>query len=210
MPNHKKTKNLYYSYDINNVHIVSMNSEIFFNKKAFSKTYKAQVLKWLKRDLAKSDKEWKIVYMHRPYYCSLDSKKKRCTKQADKIIEHLEPIIHKYRVDVFLTGHNHYYERTLPVYKMQVDRESLSKNDSVYNSPKYTTYVTCGISGTDAYMPTESCIIQLILDKPRFFSKSVQITVGLCALKIQNKTLEFKFISSKDSSVLDQFKINKK
>ncbi len=55
MPNHKKTKNLYYSYDINNAHIVSMNSEIFFNKKAFSQQYKKKVIQWLEKDLKNKD-----------------------------------------------------------------------------------------------------------------------------------------------------------
>jgi len=159
MPNHKKTKNLYYSYDINNAHIVSMNSEIFFNKKAFSQQYKKKVIQWLEKDLKNSKKTWKIVYMHRPYYCSLETRKQRCTKQAKKMRRELEPIARKEKVDLFLTGHNHYYERTLPVYKMKVDRKSLSNNDSVYNNPKYTTYVTCGISGTDAFMPRKSCKI---------------------------------------------------
>lgn len=157
MPNHEKTENLYYSYDINNIHIVSMNSEIFFNTDAFDDEYKDKVIKWLKEDLESSKHQWKIVYMHRPYYCSYKSKKKRCTIQSNIIKKGIEDIIQKNRVDVFLTGHNHYYERTLPVYKMEVDKKSLSENDSLYTNPKYTTYVTCGISGTDAYMPSQSC-----------------------------------------------------
>jgi len=140
--------------------------------------------------------------MHRPYYCSWVSPKKRCSRDARYIRKYLEEIMYKFKVDLFLSGHNHYYERSLPVYKNKVDRKSLSNYDKVYTNPKYPTHVTCGISGSNAFRPTKGY-------KTKSFAKKVSIKIGLCQIKIRKNILNFNFIQSKDDKVIDSFKIIK-
>jgi len=68
MPNKNQSENLFYSYDINNIHFVAMNSEIPYE---FNEEYKLRFQNWLKKDLESSTKKWKLVYLHRPLYCSM-------------------------------------------------------------------------------------------------------------------------------------------
>jgi len=55
---------------------------------------------------------WIIVSMHRPWYNS----NKIHHLEAEEMRLVLEPIFYDYKVDVFLTGHVHGYERTHHVY----------------------------------------------------------------------------------------------
>jgi hypothetical protein len=102
---------MYYSYDINNVHIVSLNSEVLFEDPTdFNKQYMDRYLLWLKADLDRSDKPWKIVYMHRPVYCS-KVKGDDCNGQSEQLRLLLENILIEAEVDLVITAHRHNYER---------------------------------------------------------------------------------------------------
>jgi hypothetical protein len=66
-------------------------------------------LEWLDDQLASSTGQWKIVAMHHPVYsCGVHGPTARLT-------EFLEPILVRHRVDLVLAGHDHNYERTVPV-----------------------------------------------------------------------------------------------
>jgi hypothetical protein len=72
--------------------------------------------KWMEEDLAKVDHatQWLVVTSHRPMYSSMKWSAADFVMN-DKIRESLEPLFVKYKVDVFLCGHMHDYERTCPV-----------------------------------------------------------------------------------------------
>jgi predicted phosphodiesterase len=66
-------------------------------------------LAWFEKELSASDSEWKICFFHHPIYSSGEK------HGADNILrDQLEPLFLKYGVDVVLTGHEHFYERTKP------------------------------------------------------------------------------------------------
>lgn len=144
MPNKKQTKNLYYSFDINNAHILSLNSEIPYD---FDSAYKSDFQDWLSKDLKSSNKRWKIVYLHRPLYCSMDSDY-HCGSSADKMRELLEEILMEYKVDLILAGHVHAYQRLYPIYEGKIDFKSMNEDRSVYSNPKYPVHVVCGSAGS--------------------------------------------------------------
>lgn len=144
MPNKEKTENLYYSYDINNVHFVSLNSEIPYEK--FSEEYKLAFQKWLDKDLSSSAKKWKVVYLHRPLYCSMPDDY-HCISSAKYMRDLLEEILQRNKVDLVLAGHVHAYERLFPIYDNKIDRESINDGESTYLNPKYPTHVVCGAGG---------------------------------------------------------------
>ncbi len=56
---------------------------------------------WLKKQLQKSRAHWKIVYGHHPIYSYGDYGINKVLKKI------LEPIFHKYKVDLYLSGHDH-------------------------------------------------------------------------------------------------------
>jgi hypothetical protein len=154
MPNKEKTENLYYSYDINNVHFVSLNSEIPYEN--FSEQYRLEFQKWLNDDLKNSYKKWKVVYLHRPLYCSMPpTMGDNCNGSAKNMRDLIEEIINKNKVDLVLSGHVHSYERLYPIYNKQIDKESIKNNNNTYDNPKYPAYVVCGVGGNKEVF--ESC-----------------------------------------------------
>ncbi len=66
--------------------------------------------KWLDYFLSKSaDKNWRFVVLHQPLYST-------GAHPADEaLVKALEPLFLKYKVDLVLQGHDHDYERTLPI-----------------------------------------------------------------------------------------------
>src|SRR5687767_5617409 len=66
-------------------------------------------LEWLEKELANSASDWKIAYFHHPLYSSGGSHGSDLQLRAI-----LEPIFVKHKVNVVLTGHDHFYERTKP------------------------------------------------------------------------------------------------
>lgn len=69
----------------------------------------ADHLEWLERELESSNEEWKIAFFHHPLYSSGGRH-----GSDTGIREVLEPLFLKYNVSVVLTGHDHFYERTVP------------------------------------------------------------------------------------------------
>jgi 3',5'-cyclic AMP phosphodiesterase CpdA len=66
-------------------------------------------LAWVERELANSGSDWKIAFFHHPIYSSGGF------HGSDlRLREQLEPLFVKHSVDVVLSGHDHFYERTKP------------------------------------------------------------------------------------------------
>jgi len=143
MPNKQYSDNLYYSYDIGNAHFVSLNSEVPFLN--YTDDYISNYFEWIKQDLEKSDKKWKIVTIHRPLYCSAVSN--HCEKSAYIMKDFFEDIFYNGKVDLVLTGHLHSYERLLPIYNNEIDYNSVIIDTNIYFNPRFPTYVTCGTGG---------------------------------------------------------------
>ena len=58
----------------------------------------------------------------------------------------IETILMKNKVDLVLAGHTHSYERSLPVYEFQVDKESSIDGNNFFR-PRFPIYVTSGSAG---------------------------------------------------------------
>ena len=143
MPNKDKTNNLYYSFDINNSHFVSLNSEIPYD---FNEEYKEEFQQWLINDLKQTQKRWKIVYLHRPLYCNMPNDY-HCGSSSEKMIKLLENILMENKVDLILAGHVHSYERMYAIFDDKVDTECLRENNTLYYKPKYPVHLICGTGG---------------------------------------------------------------
>ena len=89
----------YYRFTKGNVAFYALNSN-YMDKKQ---------VKWLEDELGKDTSEWKIAFCHHPPFSS--GGKHGSDKQLREVVE---PIFVKYGVNVVLTGHDHFYERTKP------------------------------------------------------------------------------------------------
>jgi 3',5'-cyclic AMP phosphodiesterase CpdA len=74
------------------------------NTNTFNKTQEI----WLETALAQSKTPWKIVYGHHPLYSTGAHGQDNDLKV---LRNRLEPLFRKYRVDAYLAGHDHNYER---------------------------------------------------------------------------------------------------
>jgi len=89
----------HYSFDWGPIHVAALNT---------SGDLAAQA-RWLEADLAASDAPWTIVLGHRPAYSSGWHGPDRGVRR------HLLPVMEAAGVDLYLAGHDHDYERTVPI-----------------------------------------------------------------------------------------------
>lgn len=111
---------LYYSFDYNNVHFISLNSELGSLTPAWDyigawsgDVENLPMGSWLRQDLAANTKEWTIAYWHQCPY----SKGSHDTDDAWEFYikamrENITPILEEFGVDLVVCGHSHVYERS--------------------------------------------------------------------------------------------------
>lgn len=89
----------YYSFNYDNVHFVSLNTDLDF-------TVGSTMYNWFESDLQNAKKRWKIVFFHKPPYSS------GVYGNNNDLIDNLVPLLEANDVDLVLNGHEHSYERT--------------------------------------------------------------------------------------------------
>ena len=96
----------YYSFDWGNTHFVALDSELYHGDRGSDPEEQRD---FLERDLATTRKHWRIVFLHRsPYGSSRHG-------GDEKVREDLEPLFATHGVDLVFSGHDHVYERTVPI-----------------------------------------------------------------------------------------------
>src|SRR5262249_30688156 len=118
----------YYSFDAGNAHFVVLNSNSSI--KAGSAQYP-----FLDQDLAASTATWKFVVFHHTIYSSGFKHGSNLGLRAA-----LVPLFDARGVDMVLMGHEHNYERTLPM-----------RGDHVVPAGQGIIYITTGGGGHDPY-----------------------------------------------------------
>jgi hypothetical protein len=99
----------YYSYDLGTWHIVVLNS----NKAFVSTAVGSQQERWLRVDLARTDKKCVLAYWHHPRFrSSVDSTKDPPGPQKDS--KAFWDALYAANADVVVNGHQHFYERYAP------------------------------------------------------------------------------------------------
>ncbi|MFD7654257.1 DNRLRE domain-containing protein [Actinosynnema sp. NPDC059797] len=91
----------YYSYDLGNWHVVSLNSNI-------STAAGSAQERWLRADLAASTKPCTAAYWHHPLFTS------GANHSPSTATRPLFQALYDYDADVVIFGHNHQYERFAP------------------------------------------------------------------------------------------------
>ncbi len=117
-----------YSFDYGNAHIAVLNTNDLMSVTL------AQ-LKWLKNDMNGTDKDWKIVCMHKsPYTLGKDGK----WPDAMYLQKSLTKVLENCGVDLVLSGHDHQYLRTKPLKSNKISEDGI-------------TYILCGTAGSKRY-----------------------------------------------------------
>ncbi len=120
----------YYSFDYGNAHFVSLDSNEFRYVTTIGPR-EDNMIDWLRADLAASDAEWKIAFMHHPIY---SSGQHGSTPWLQAV---LVPEFEAGGVDLVLVGHDHHYERTVPILG-----DAIARDDAAA-----LTYIVAGAGG---------------------------------------------------------------
>ena len=129
----------YYSYNINNVHFVSLDSYGIDNGGRLSDTLISTQVSWLKADLAANTQPWTIIYFHHPPY-TMGSHNSDTELDLLALRTNLVPIFEKYKVDLVLNGHSHTYERSRPLkgnFGLENTFNVAAHNNGVTSTAKY-------------------------------------------------------------------------
>jgi 3',5'-cyclic AMP phosphodiesterase CpdA len=160
-----KTKS-YYSFDVGNVHFLSLDSygPDFKGKYLYDK--KGEQMDWVKKDLKANKSKWVVAYWHHPPY-TMGSHSSDTESLLVKIRQNVIQTLEDFGVDVVLCGHSHVYERSKLMkgyYGKEADfsastynlsnssgLDNGSKNSSPYiknsSDNKGTVYVVSGSAG---------------------------------------------------------------
>jgi acid phosphatase type 7 len=89
----------WYSFDWGDVHFVALDTERVGTEQTA----------WLERDLARNSLPWRVAYLHRPPYSSGTHGSSQSVREA------FAPLFERFGVQLVLAGHDHDYERTVPL-----------------------------------------------------------------------------------------------
>lgn len=126
----------YYFFDQAHARFFVLDTNAFGGAKfAPELTQGSKQYKWLEHFLSKaSDKTWKFVVLHHPLYST------GAHPPTEELVKALEPLFLKYKVDLVLQGHDHDYERTLPI------------KDGLPDEAAGIIYITLGGGGNQLYI----------------------------------------------------------
>ncbi|MGZ5490504.1 MAG: LamG-like jellyroll fold domain-containing protein, partial [Nitrososphaeraceae archaeon] len=193
-----------YSFNMNNVHFLSMATEISYSSSSSQKAFVEQDLKTASNN---QNIDWIIVYFHKPMYSSPSSCSSCPGESSLRDIYH--PLFDQYGVDLVLEGHTHDYQRSFPI-KFNSNSKSnptiTDTNRINYNDPAGQIYSLVGTGGVNFHSLKTPLKSYLVYGQSKEF--------GFLNIDIQNngQTLVGKFLSndrSPSSPPLDQFTITK-
>jgi hypothetical protein len=98
---------LYYSFDWGHVHFAVLDSSCLVADTA--RCSGAAQRAWLAEDLAASRADFKIVMMHHPFWTTGVKRSEEGLRRA------IAPVLEANGVDLVLAGHDHNYQRTVPM-----------------------------------------------------------------------------------------------
>jgi len=189
----------YYSFDINNVHVLTLSTEEKF--KPNSDQYQF-VVNDLQNAANNPDIKWIVANMHVPFYSSPNEcKAAGCEGDAD-YREAFHPLFDKYGVDLVLEGHVHNYQRSLPLKFNQQDSAnpivtSTLKTD--YNNPGGAIFAIVGTGGESQHA---------LSGKAPFMAFQQDSKFGILNMHFSSDKIDAKFVSN-DGTILDHFSIIK-
>jgi Calcineurin-like phosphoesterase len=195
-------KSPYYSHDLKNVHFISMSTEHPYEKG--SRQYE-----FIKNDLEKTSNnpeiDWIVVHQHKPLYSTKQDK-----QEAEQLRDIYEQLFQKSDVDLVISSHNQYYERTYPIlYNEDYEKTTNKKaqpqpiitdhSQSEYPPTDGIVFLTVGTAG-DELDPVKEIHDFYVVQASKF---------GFLNIEIENKgkTLVGTFHSN-DGDIIDHFKLN--
>jgi hypothetical protein len=191
---------LYYSFNYENVHFITMSTLSPFN--VTDGQYKF-IEKDLKKASENDDIDWIVVTSYGPFYTSPS---KHPAKNDIRNIYH--PLFDRYGVDLVLQGHNHNYQRTYPVIF----------NPDKASKPTVTNTFTTGYNGSKdgivyAIVGTAGEGFHPLEGQQPYIATQFGGKLGFLDIQVSNgnphTNMTGTFYDNKGSNVTDHFTIEK-
>lgn len=153
-----------YSFDYGDMHVAVLNSVLDFDKQ----------LSWLEKDLRATDKKWKIVMGHYPYYGGQSGDETGMDMMRVKLSQAFERL----GVSLYIGGHDHVYKRTtIRDGVKDISEEAMNLG---------TTFVTVGSSGPTFYDNKSFDWDHIVYDENKQTGVILESTDQLLTLKAYN------------------------
>jgi hypothetical protein len=191
----------YYSFDFQNVHVLTMATELELD--AGSEQYN-----FIKNDLERVSKDpnikWIIVTMHKPIYTSPNGCSASSCEGSKMLSDTYHPLFDNYGVDLVLQAHMHSYQRSFPIkYNSQDSSKPIitSSNKNNYNDPSGVIFAIVATGGINFHG---------LSGKAPFTASQQDDNFGALELTISNNgnTLVGKFHTN-NGKVTDEFSVAK-
>ena len=198
--NHYGLSKQFYSFDIKNVHVLTMATEEEFG--AGSEQYNF-VLNNLRNSANNPDIKWIIVTMHNPVYSSPNGCSDSSCESDEELSELYHPLFDNYGVDIVLQAHVRNYQRSFP---LEFNQESplnptvTSTSKGEYKNPKGAIFAIVGTGGGELKHELEG-------NSP-FMAYQQDTKFGILDMHFSDKNLEAKFVAN-DGSTMDHFSLSK-
>ncbi|GMF25357.1 unnamed protein product [Phytophthora fragariaefolia] len=206
------TLNMWYSFEHGPIHFTSLSSETDYNgepSNEFSDPPRngkfGDQLAWVEADLKKAaanraNVPWIIVGLHRPLYDVSGCPNGVPANQNAYIQAAFEDLLIKYKVDVVLTGHQHYYERQTPIRNNTAVLDGVSSDFKTYRNVQAPVYILSGACGT-----VEGLDSVPDPNNATWNVASNYIDYGFSTLEANRTMLSWRFLNSSNQAVLDEF-----
>lgn len=198
----------YYSFDYANIHVVMLDSE------DNNLDTDSEMMTWLKRDLAETQKQWVIAVFHHPPYTKGSHNSDEKSDSGGRLIsvrENIVPLLEAAGVDLVLSGHTHMYERSELIachysfsntfseknIRQQSNKSVYFKKDSQRGKNNGTIYSVVGSSSKVDMGPLDHPAMPFALKE-----------AGSMIIDVTQNKLKARFINN-ETKVRDQFEIVK-
>jgi hypothetical protein len=198
--NHYGLSKQFYSFDIKNVHVLTMATEEEFG--AGSEQYNF-VLNDLRNSANDPNIKWIIVTMHNPVYTSPNGCSESTCESDEELSELYHPLFDNYGVDIVLQAHVRNYQRSFP---LEFNQESplnptvTSTSKGEYKNPNGAIFAIVGTGGGELKHELE--------ESSPFMAYQQDTKFGILDMHFSDNVLEGKFVAI-DGSTMDHFSLSK-
>jgi len=198
--NHYGLSKQFYSFDIKNVHVLTMATEEELG--AGSEQYNF-VVNDLRKSANNPDIKWIVVSMHNPVYSSPNGCSDSSCESNEELSELYHPLFDNYGVDIVLQAHVRNYQRSFP---LEFNQESplnptvTSTSKGEYKNPNGAIFAIVGTGGGELKHELE--------ESSPFMAYQQDTKFGVLDMHFSDNVLEGKFIAT-DGSTMDHFSLSK-
>jgi hypothetical protein len=190
----------FYSFDVKNVHVLTMATEQEFE--AGSEQYNF-VVSDLRKAANNPDTKWIIVTLHHPFYSSPNECNLSDCEGDEELSATYHPLFDKFGVDLVLEAHVRNYQRSFPI---EFNQESPSKpivtstSKGEYKNPEGVIFAIVGTGGGELKHDLSGL--------SPFVAYQQDTKFGILDMHFSDNNLEAKFVAI-DGSTMDHFSLSK-